>query len=140
MKRRVQAKGHLAVSLHTTYAREARFLAARLTDHFERAWASFEAGTIPMQNDDHFEDMASLLTEGFRNLTAKYRSSKISGLAPGLRERAFAMLDAELREAMGIEALPYADKLTRVQIRPRIKYIAFHAPDPNEPMTDEEHV
>lgn len=140
LTRRVQAKGHVAVSLHTACAREARTLAARLADHFERAWACFEAGTIAMTNEDDFEDMAIMLTQGFRIFTAKYRSSGIAGLAPGLRERAFAMLDAELREALGIEALPYADALTRVQIRPRIKYIAFHAPDPNEPMTDEEQM
>lgn len=50
--RKAQAKGHLAVSLQTSSSREARLLGTRLSDHFERAWAFFEAGADTMTNED----------------------------------------------------------------------------------------
>lgn len=136
---KAQAKGHLAISLQTSSSREARLLGTRLSDHFERAWAFFEAGAYRMtEQDDPLDTMALMLTEGFRKFITHYRASGMSGMAPGVRERAFARLDAELREALGIEALPYADMLTRVEIKPGIKYIVLNDPDPNAPMTPED--
>lgn len=136
---KAQAKGHLAISLQTSSSREARLLGTRLSDHFERAWAFFESGAGNMfDQDDALEDLAQMLTVGFRKFITHYRTSGISGMAPGVRERAFARLDAELREALGIEALPYADMLTRVQIKPGIKYIVLHDADPNALMTPED--
>lgn len=82
--------------------------------------------------------IALMLTKGFRKYITHYRASGMSGMAPGVRERAFARLDAELREALGIEPLPYADMLTRVEIKPGIKYIVLSDPDPNAPMTPED--
>lgn len=139
LTRKAQAKGHLAISLQTSSSREARLLGTRLSDHFERAWALFEVGAYRMtEQDDPLDMMAQMLTEGFRKFITHYRASGMSGMAPGVRERAFARLDAELREALGIEALPYADMLTRVEIKPGIKYIVLHDPDPNAPMTPED--
>lgn len=139
LTRKAQAKGHLAISLQTSSSREARLLGTRLSDHFERAWALFEVGAYKMaEQDDPLDTMALMLTEGFRKFITHYRASGMSGMAPGVRERAFARLDAELREALGIEALPYADMLTRVEIKPGIKYIVLHDPDPNAPMTPED--
>jgi integrase len=139
LTRTAQAKGHLAISLQTASSREARLLGARLSDHFERAWAFFEAGAYRMTDqDDPLDMMATMLTEGFRKFITHYRASGMSGMAPGVRERAFARLDAELREALGIEPLPYADMLTRVEIKPGIKYIVLNDPDPNAPMTPED--
>lgn len=136
---KAQAKGHLAISLQTSSSREARLLGTRLSDHFERAWVFFEAGAYRMTDqDDPLDMMALMLTEGFRKFITHYRASGMSGMAPGVRERAFARLDAELREALGIEALPYADMLTRVEIKPGIKYIVLNDPDPNAPMTPED--
>lgn len=139
LTRKAQAKGHLAISLQTSSSREARLLGARLSDHFERAWALFEVRAYKMaEQDDPLDTMALMLTEGFRKFITHYRASGMSGMAPGVRERAFARLDAELREALGIEALPYADMLTRVEIKPGIKYIVLHDPDPNAPITPED--
>lgn len=136
---KAQAKGHLAISLQTSSSREARLLGTRLSDHFERAWAYFEAGAYRMtEQDDPLDTMALMLTEGFRKFITHYRASGMSGMAPGVRERAFSRLDAELREALGIEPLPYADMLTRVEIKPGIKYIVLNDPDPNAPMTPED--
>jgi integrase len=136
---KAQAKGHLAISLQTSSSREARLLGTRLSDHFERAWVFFEAGAYRMTDqDDPLDMMALMLTEGFRKFITHYRASGMSGMAPGVRERAFARLDTELREALGIEPLPYADMLTRVEIKPGIKYIVLNDPDPNAPMTPED--
>lgn len=136
---KAQAKGHLAISLQTSSSREARLLGTRLSDHFERAWALFEFGAGRMiEQDDPLDTMALMLTEGFRKFITHYRASGMSGMAPGVRERAFARLDAELREALGIEPLPYADMLTRVEIKPGIKYIVLHDPDPDAPLTPED--
>lgn len=140
-RRRVQAKGHLAVSLQTACSREARHLGARLSAHFESAWAALEARVN--NYDDHMDtidNMAGMLTEGFRRFITHYRTTGIKGMAPELRERAFARLDAELREALGIIPLPYADLLTRVELRPGIKYIVMHDPDPNDPPTREDAI
>ena len=90
------------------------------------------------EHDDALDAMALMLTEAFRKYIMHCRASGIAGMAPGLRERVFARLDAELREALGIDPLPYADLLTRVEIKPGIKYIVIHAPDPNEPLTAED--
>jgi integrase len=139
LTRKAQAKGHLAISLQTSSSREARLLGTRLSDHFERAWAFFEAGAYRMtEQDDPLDTMALMLTDGFRKFITHFRASGMSGMAPGVRERAFARLDAELREALGIEALPYADILTRVEIKPGIKYIVLHDPDPDAPTTPED--
>lgn len=139
LTRKAQAKGHLAISLQTSSSREARLLGTRLSDHFERAWALFEAGASRMTDqDDPMDAIALMLTEGFRKYITHYRASGMSGMAPAVRERAFARLDAELREALGIEPLPYADMLTRVEIKPGIKYIVLNDPDPNAPITPED--
>jgi len=139
LTRTAQAKGHLAISLQTASSREARLLGARLSDHFERAWAFFVGGAYKMtEQDDPMDTMALMLTEGFRKFITHYRASGMSGMAPGVRERAFARLDAELREALGIEPLPYAEMLTRVKIKPGIKYIVLQDPDPDAPLTPED--
>lgn len=54
------------------------------------------------EQDDRLDTMALMLAWGFRKFITHYRASGMSGMAPGVRERAFARLDAELREAPGI--------------------------------------
>lgn len=113
---RAQAQGHLAVSLKTSSPREARLLGARLCDHFERAWAAAEGRITTMKDDqtiDFLDSMTHLLTEGFRNYVKHYRETQVSGMSPVLRERAFAVLDAELRDALGIAPLPFDDIFKR---------------------------
>ncbi|MCC5613123.1 hypothetical protein LC612_42225 [Nostoc sp. CHAB 5834] len=136
---KTQAKGHLAVSLQTSSSREARLIGARLSAHFEVAWSVLETGAGSMDDQsDPLENMALMLTDGFRKYVSQYRATGVAGMAPALRERAFAVLDADLRQALGIAPLPYADLLTRVEIRPAIKYIALHAPDHDSPLTEED--
>lgn len=139
--RKAQAKGHLAVSLQTSSSREARLLGARLSAHFEAAWWLVEADVSSRQDqEDILDNMASMITETFRKFIEHYRATGVAGMAPALRERAFARLDAELRAALGIAPLPYSEMLNRVEIRPAIKYIALHDPDPTAPLSAEDEL
>jgi len=137
---KAQAQGHLAVSLKTSSSREARVLGARLGNHFEYAWASVEERLKTMKDDqiaDVFDTMAQMLTEGFRNYVKHYRESQVSGMAPVLRERAFAVLDAELREALGIAPLPF-DNLFKRTTPSRVGMVYIDTPGPDTPLTAEE--
>ena len=134
-----QARGHLAVSLGTTSAREARLLGARLGDHFERAWAEFERKIQAMTMEagqEILEEMAMNLTKGFRNYTEHYRQLALDRMAPEMRERVFAILDAQLREAIGIAPLPYGSMFKRTEPAP-IAYIAMQ-PAPLDQMSKDQ--
>ncbi|MGY6703813.1 hypothetical protein [Roseinatronobacter sp.] len=120
-----QAKGHLAVSLQTSSVREARLLAAKITEHFERAWAKFEMEIAAMEDrlgQDLIDNMAHTLSEGFRKYITHYRTMNVATLTPEVRERVFATIDAELRQSLGIAPLPYDDMFKRTRVAP-IKYI-----------------
>lgn len=130
----VQAKGHLAVSLRTSSSREARVLAARMGDHFERAWAAFETKIGQMTetpSQDILDQLTQTLAKGFRNYITHYRQAGVAAMAPELRERVFAIIDAELRESLGVAPLPYDDMFKRTKPAP-IKYIVKHPPAPED--------
>lgn len=135
-----QARGHLAVSLGTTSAREARLLGARLGDHFERAWAEFERKAQAMTEkagEDILQEMAMNLTQGFRKYVEHYRQIALDRMAPEMRERVFAILDAQLREAIGIAPLPYDNMFKSTEPAP-IAYIAMQAAPLDQMSKDQE--
>lgn len=62
LTRTAQAKGHLAISFQTASSREARLPGTWQSDHFERAWASFEFGASKIiEQDDPLDAMALML-------------------------------------------------------------------------------
>lgn len=135
-----QARGHLAVSLQTSSVREARLLAAKIAEHFERAWAKFETEMTAMNdhpNQDLIDTMAHSLSEGFRNYITNYRKMNVANLTPELRERVFATIDAELRQSLGIAPLPYDDMFKRTRPAP-IKYIEVNEIPPDERTPEEQ--
>lgn len=135
-----QARGHLAVSLQTSSVREARLLAAKIAEHFERAWAKFETEMTAMNDrpdQDLIDNMAHSLSDGFRKYITHYRTMNVANLTPGLRERVFATIDAELRQSLGIAPLPYDDMFKRTTPAP-IQYIATYEKPPEERTPEEQ--
>ncbi len=111
LRKRVQAKGHLAVSLGTTSVREARLLSAYISADFERAWMTVEAAMSQMDSDEDFIDaMAMAITDGFRRHIKILRAGGASGLNALVREKAFNILEAELRSALSVDADSQAPK------------------------------
>ncbi|WP_210254089.1 site-specific integrase [Paracoccus sp. AK26] len=84
--------------------------------------------------------MALMLTKGFRDYIAHYREMGVAAMAPTLRERAFATIDADLREALGLPALPYPDLLTSIDGPSKISYIALKDTDLEGPLTWQEEL
>jgi len=139
-KIKIQAKGHLAVSLKTKNSREARLLGARLSDHFENAWATFEAYEGDMTQQKDFPDaMANFIAKEFRQYMDGFASVGVSGMKPPMRQHVMGLLDAELRASLGIPTAPYGDLMTKID--PGIAYIVLKKPDPNLPLTaDQEEI
>ncbi|MCC5991281.1 MAG: tyrosine-type recombinase/integrase [Rhodobacteraceae bacterium] len=135
-----QARGHLAVSLQTSSVREARLLAAKIAEHFERAWSKFETEITAMNDhpaQDLIDKMALTLTEGFRKYITHYRTMNVATLTPEVRERVFATIDAELRQSLGIAQLPYDDMFKRTTPAP-IQYISIKETPPEERTPEEQ--
>ncbi|CUX80124.1 MAG: Phage integrase family [Roseibaca calidilacus] len=111
-----QAKGHLSVSLGTTSAREARILAARLGTLFELEWAKYEQSISQMDErpqQDLIESLAETLAANARQLIGHYRATEVARLSPQVREKAFARVDAELRQSLGIAPSMFPDLFNR---------------------------
>lgn len=101
----VQAKGHLAISLGTTSVREARLLSSCLSAGFERAWAMVEGAMSERDGEEDFIDaMAMTITEGFRKQIKMFRAVGASRLDARVREKAYAILEADLRGALELAA------------------------------------
>jgi hypothetical protein len=135
-----QARGHLAVSLQTSSVREARLLAAKIAEHFERAWSKFETEITAMNDrpaQDLIDNMAHTLSEGFRKYITHYRTMNVATLTPEVRERVFATIDAELRQSLGIAPLPYDDMFKRTTPAP-IQYISIKETPPEERTPEEQ--
>lgn len=137
-----QARGHLAVSLQTSSVREARLLAAKVAEHFERAWMKFETDMTEMNDRPHqdlIDNMAHTLSEGFRKYITHYRTMNVANLTPDLRERVFATIDAELRQSLGIAPLPYEGMFKSTRPAP-IKYIeTYEIPPENRTPEEQEY-
>jgi len=115
MQNRLQAKGHLAVSLGTTSVREARLLSSCLSADFERAWAMVETAMSETDEDQDFIDaMAMTITEGFRRHIKILRAGGASGLNARVREKAYAILEADLRSALNLSGPIKSEKVEAV--------------------------
>ena len=112
---RLQAKGHLAVSLGTTSVREARLLSSCLSADFERAWALVETVMSDTETDEDFIDaMAMTITEGFRRHIKILRAGGASGLNARVREKAYGILEADLRSALNLSGPITTEKVEAV--------------------------
>lgn len=140
-QKRLQAKGHLAVSLGTTSVREARLLSSCLSADFERAWAMVETAMNETEAEEDFIDaMAMTITEGFRRHIKILQAGGASGLNARVREKAYAILEADLRSALNLTTPITTERTEAVAERtpPTVDgYDGTHAslddfPDPEE--------
>lgn len=113
---RLQAKGHLALSLGTTSVREARLLSSCISADFERVWTMVETAMSETEADEDFIDaMAMTITEGFRRHIKILRAGGASGLNARVREKSYAILEADLRSALNIGAEITAESVDAIQ-------------------------
>ena len=107
--RKAQATGHLAISLQTSSKREARLLSAQVSADFERAWSMVE---VKMNKDDFeaemLDNIAMAMTAGFRRYIGALRSSAAAGQDHRIREKAYNIIEADLRTALGVEVTEVA--------------------------------
>lgn len=102
---KAQASGHLAISLQTSSLREARLIGAQVSADFERAWSMVE---VKMSETDLESDMldaiAMAMTNGFRSYIGALRTGIAANQDPRVKERAYRIVEADIRNALGIEA------------------------------------
>ena len=94
------------MSLQTTSSREARRTAAVLTDLLERAWAMIEEWLSGMTEEEQdqaelIEETAVIITQNIRRAVQRFRQMPLSS-PEVVRAKAFQMLSADLREALGV--------------------------------------
>ena len=98
-----QAKGHTALSLQTTSKREARQLSAQVSADFERAWGLIEAHmTEENAEQDMLDGLAMAITSSCRKNIGVLRSSPAANQDPRVKEKAYQILEQELRSALGV--------------------------------------
>tara|TARA_B110000908_G_C10155452_1_gene403401 strand:- start:166 stop:972 length:807 start_codon:yes stop_codon:yes gene_type:complete len=104
---KAQAKGHLALSLQTSSKREARLLSAQVSFDFERAWAFVEAHMSETDTEnDMLDGFAMVITTEFRSYISTLRSDFTLSLDHRVKETAYNILEADLRNALGVNATP----------------------------------
>jgi len=104
---KAQATGHLAVSLQTSSLREARLIGALVSADFERAWSMVEAQMSETDlESDMLDAIAMAMTNGFRSYIGALRTGIAANQDPRVKERAYRIVEAEIRDALGIKTEP----------------------------------
>ncbi|WP_092082519.1 hypothetical protein [Poseidonocella sedimentorum] len=94
----------MAVSLRTRSKREARILGAFISADFERAWAMIEAVMNEHEFDtDMMDAIAMTMAKHFRSLIEKIAHGPASSFPDGVKQRAYRILEQDLRKALGVE-------------------------------------
>lgn len=104
---KAQAQGHLAISLQTSSLREARLIGAQVSADFERAWTMVEAQMNETDlESDMLDAIAMAMTNGFRSYIGALRTGIAANQDPRVKERAYRIVEADIRNALGIETEP----------------------------------
>lgn len=104
---KAQATGHLAISLQTSSLREARLIGAQVSADFERAWTMVEAQMSETDlESDMLDAIAMAMTNGFRSYIGALRTGIAANQDPRVKERAYRIVEADIRNALGIETEP----------------------------------
>lgn len=117
--KKAQATGHLAISLQTSSLREARLIGAQVSADFERAWSMVEAqmSETDLEND-MLDAIAMAMTNGFRSYIGALRTGIAANQDPRVKERAYRIVEADIRNALGIEA-NQPDQITATSTAPK---------------------
>lgn len=100
---KAQASGHIAISLQTASKREARQLSALISADFERAWGFIEANMAEANiEQDLLDALAMAITQSCRQHIGVLRSSAAASQDPRVKERAYRILEEELRSSLGV--------------------------------------
>lgn len=101
--KKAQATGHIAISLQTSSTREARLIGAQVSADFERAWSMVEAHMSETDAENEMLDaIAMAMTNGFRSYIGALRTGIAAGQDPRIKEKAYRIVEADLRNALGI--------------------------------------
>lgn len=105
--KKAQATGHLAISLQTSSLREARLIGAQVSADLERAWSMVEAQMSEKDlESDMLDAIAMAMTNGFRSYIGALRTGIAANQDPRVKERAYRIVEADIRNALGIETEP----------------------------------
>ena len=100
---KAQASGHMALSLQTASKREARQLSASISADFERAWGFIEANMAEENfEQDMLDALAMAITQSCRQHIGVLRTSAAASQDPRVKEKAFRILEQELRSSLGV--------------------------------------
>lgn len=115
---KAQASGHLAISLQTSSLREARLIGAQVSADFERAWSMVEAQMSETDLErDMLDAIAMAMTNGFRSYIGALRTGIAANQDPRVKERAYRIVEADIRNALGIETeLPERASASRQEV------------------------
>lgn len=103
--KKAQATGHIAISLQTSSTREARLIGAQVSADFERAWSMVEAHMSETDAENEMLDaIAMAMTNGFRSYIGALRTGIAAGQDPRIKEKAYRIVEADLRNALGISS------------------------------------
>lgn len=104
-EKKAQASGHIAISLQTSSTREARLIGAQVSADFERAWSMVEAHMSETDAENEMLDaIAMAMTNGFRSYIGALRTGIAAGQDPRIKEKAYRIVEADLRNALGISS------------------------------------
>ena len=103
---KAQASGHFAISLQTASIREARQLSVLISADFERAWGFIEANMAKANiEQDLLDTLAMAITQSCRQYIGVLRSSAATSQDPRAKEKAYRILEEELRSSLGVASV-----------------------------------